>query len=162
VAALIDGWFFSHAGNSNGMTESALAQTFEALFKDNGTGGGRIRFDDPFLIGANSILEAQTWWRGSAASASSASAIDADLAALPAAHFVFGHDPGAIDFPDDPQGNRARGQMVMRYDGRLFLIDMGMSSAVGYSDGGLLRIVRGNPEQATLITPDGASTVLWP
>jgi hypothetical protein len=161
VAALIDGWFFSHAGHSNGMSEAALTQTFQALFKDAGTNGGRIRFDDRFLIGANSLLEAQTWWRGSPG-VSSAATIDADLAALPAAHIVFGHDPGDIDFPDDPQGSRARGQMVARYDGRLFLIDVGMSSAVGYSAGALLRILRGNPDQATMVLPDGTSKSLWP
>jgi Calcineurin-like phosphoesterase len=161
VAALIGGWFFCHAGHSNGLSATAMADTFRKIFDTVEPAGGKTRFDDPFLVGANSLLEAQLWWRGNGATTSVAT-IDADLTALPAAHAVFGHDPGAIDFGDDPHGSRSRGEMVTRYDGRLFLIDVGMSSAVGYSAGALLRIVRGNAEQTSAVFSDGTSQILWP
>jgi hypothetical protein len=39
---------------------------------------------------------------------------------------------------------------------------VGMSSAVGYSAGALLRIVRGNAEQTSAVFSDGTSQILWP
>lgn len=152
IAALVDGWFFSHAGNANDMSAQAIGQQFEQLF-DAGS------FSDSFLIGTNSVLEARQWWAGTGAS--STSVIDGDLAALPAKHVVFGHQPGSINFPDDPAGTRQAGEMAMRYSGRLFLIDVGMSYAVGDSSGALLRIVRGATTTATAVFPDGTTTPLW-
>jgi hypothetical protein len=75
---------------------------------------------------------------------------------------VFGHEPGDAPFSDDPQGDRPKGKIVQRYDGRIFMVDVGMSYAVGYSDGAALQIVRGNPDRATILTVDGQSTYLWP
>src|SRR4029077_7678469 len=94
--------------------------------------------------------------------ATATSKIDFNLAVLPASHVVFGHDPGAIAFPDDPQGSRAEGEMAMRYGGRLFLVDVGMSYAVGYSSGALLRITPGPPGTATTVFSDGTTRALWP
>ena len=159
VAALIDGWFFCHAGNSGGISAVEIEQRFERLFGIAGPPDAPVGFRDPFLLAPDSLLEAQTWWR---LGTNATTAIDANLVGLPAQHIVFGHDPGGIDFPDDPQGNRDKGQLVMRYDGRIFLIDVGMSSAVGYSDGALLRIIRGNPDRATAVHADGTSQNLWP
>jgi hypothetical protein len=157
VAAIVDKWFFSHGGNTRGMGLDELATAYQATF----TAEGKPQFDDPFLVGDNSLLEAQTWWFGSGA-ATSASNLDFDLAALPASHFVFGHDPGAVPFPDDPAGDRAAGEMVARYGGRLFMIDVGMSYAVGYSSGSLLRIAHGASDAATQILADGTTQALWP
>lgn len=157
VAALIDGWFFSHAGNTQGASSGEIATRYEGLFDDRGI----PRFDVPFLVGNESLLEAQSWWFGSGASGSVTN-LDFDLAALPAQHLVFGHDPGAILFPDDPGGDRAAGQMVARYGGRIFLVDVGMSYAVGSSSGSLLRITRGATETATEVRVDGTIRPLWP
>jgi hypothetical protein len=157
LAASIDGWFFSHAGNTQGASAGELAMQYQALFDDQ----GRPRFDTPVLIGEDSLLEAQSWWFGSGANGSVTN-LDFDLAAVPARHLVFGHDPGAIAFPDDPAGDRAPGQMVARYGGRIFLIDVGMSYAVGDSSGSLLRIVRQPTETATEIFADGTARPLWP
>lgn len=160
LAALIDGWFFVHGGNSGGMTATAIAQTFQRLV-DTPAPSGRPPYDDPFLVGPSSMLEQQLWWR--VAGTTATMIIDVNLAALPARHIVFGHDPGNIDFPDDPQGNRKQGQMVTRFDGRIFLIDVGLSSAVGYSNGALLRIERSAAaEQVTTLFADGTSAPLWP
>lgn len=157
VAALIDGWFFSHAGNTQGASSGEIATRYQELFDDRGA----PKFDVPFLVGGDSLLEAESWWFGSGANGSVTN-LDFDLAALPAQHLVFGHDPGAIMFPDDPGGDRAAGQMVARYGGRIFLVDVGMSYAVGLSSGSLLRITRGGTEVATEVLGDGTVLPLWP
>jgi hypothetical protein len=52
--------------------------------------------------------------------------------------------------------------MVARYGGRIFLVDVGMSYAVGASNGSLLRITRGATETATEVLGDGTLLPLWP
>jgi Calcineurin-like phosphoesterase len=151
LAAVVDEWFFSHAGNAGGKTVPQLAAQFQSLFVQNA-------FADPFFVGADSILEAREWWN---ASSSATQTIDQDLGALGVKHIVFGHSPTKISFPDDPQGDRAKGTMAMRYAGRLFLIDTGMSYAVAYSTGSLLRIARGATTTATAVHRDGTPETLW-
>jgi hypothetical protein len=153
VAAVIDGWFFSHAGNTKGRSLGELADGFKACWKSN----GNPDFDCPFLLADDSLLESQEWWDNKDA----LSTVEFNLAVLPAEHLVFGHDPGDLGFPGDPQGERKAGTMAMRYDGRLFLVDVGMSYAVGYSSGAMLRITR-NPDKATAFYPDGTARDLWP
>ena len=92
LAALIDGWFFSHAGNSAGESAPVLTRLFQQIV-DTPPRPGRSRFDDPFLVGPSSILEQQLWWTAGKGGSSTA-VIDVNLAALPALHTVFGHDPG--------------------------------------------------------------------
>jgi diadenosine tetraphosphatase ApaH/serine/threonine PP2A family protein phosphatase len=168
VAALIDDWFFCHAGDSNGDSAAAIGRKFRTAVE------GPAGYGDDYLVGMGSLLEANAWWQSSLAdsladaSASAASGVgrvDENLGALPAAHIAFGHDPGALDFPGDPLGARVKGELVARYDGRLFPIDVGMSYAVGYSDGALLRISRGAgsaPTSTTVVRRDGTTTSLWP
>jgi hypothetical protein len=159
VAALIDGWFFCHAGNSDGDSVATIDKKFRKLFEQPASAsGGLSGFDDSYLTGSKSLLEATLWWQKGS---SSTATIDASLAALPAQHIVFGHDPGEIEFPDDPDGKRKAGKMVTRYDARIFLIDVGMSYAIGYSDGSLLKILRGSVDLAAVIERDGTSTPLW-
>lgn len=161
LAALIDGWFFSHAGNSARESATVLAQLFQKVV-DTPPVPGRSRFNDPFLVGPSSLLEQQLWWTAGKG-ASATAVIDVNLAALPALHTVFGHDPGMIDFPDDPQGTRPQGKLVTRYGGRIFLIDVGMSYAIGYSHGEMLRISRENgTDQASVLLPDATPRPLWP
>jgi hypothetical protein len=161
VAALIDGWFFCHAGTHAKISLSTLDLKFRALFDTSVTGeGGRVGFGMPFLTGNDSLLEATEWWKDG--TGDPRATIDASLGALPATHVVFGHDPGALEFPGDPAGDRMKGQMVSRYEGRLFPIDVGMSYAVGYSAGALLRITPGPPERVVVVSPDGELTALWP
>lgn len=151
LAALVDGWFFSHGGSTGGRTAAGMGATFQSKFDSNA-------WSDPFLIDDSSVLEAQEWW---ASGPSGTQIIDHNLVALPAAHLVFGHDPGKVSFSDDPEGTRKEGEMVMRYEGRLFMIDTGMSDAVGYSQGALLRIRRGSPTTATAVHADGSTKLLW-
>jgi hypothetical protein len=154
IAAVVDGWFFSHAGNSGGMSLGELDSGYRDCFNADGTPD----FDRAFLLGDHSLLEASAWWtKGGTAT----STIDFNLAVLPAEHLVFGHEPGTLAFADDPAGDRQPGEMAMRYDGRLFLVDVGMSYAVGFSSGALLRITRA-PDSATAVYPDGTVQKLWP
>lgn len=158
VAALIDGWFFCHGGNSGGLSAQEIAHAYEATFDAD----GNANFDDPFLVGDDSLLEASGWWGPpGTATGTATSKLDYNLAVLPADHLVFGHDPGELDFPGDPAGRRTPGEMAMRYGGRLFLIDVGMSYAVGYSDGALLRITRA-PDSVTAVLANGTTRTLWP
>jgi len=173
AAALIDDWFFCHAGDSNGDSAAAIGRKFRAAVE------GAAGYGDDFLVGMGSLLEANAWWQGGLApgadappggDAAAVGRVDENLSALPAAHIAFGHDPGALDFPGDVLGARAKGELAARYDGRLFAIDVGMSYAVGYSDGALLRITRGvgstpssaTPTSTTIVRRDGTTTPLWP
>ena len=144
IAALVDGWFFSHAGNPQGMSAAQIAAKFMAVV-DAGS------FTDPFLLDPNSIIEARTWWPSSGTNAF----LDGYLSALPARHIVFGHSPPTFASP--PSGN-----LEMHFAGRLTLIDVGMSSAVNDSHGKLLRVTEPGTasEVATMISPSGAATSL--
>jgi hypothetical protein len=154
VAALVDDWFFCHAGDSDGRSAVAIANKLVAAVD------GPLGYGDDFLVGMGSLLEANAWWQQPAGAVAT---LDAYLAALPARHIVLGHDPSALDFADDPRGARARGELAARYDGRLFLIDVGMSYAVGYSPGALLRVTRGATATiAAALFADGTTAPLWP
>jgi hypothetical protein len=150
VAALIDDWFFCHSGDNDGDSAAAIGKKFRDAVE------GAAGYGDSYLVGSGSILEANSWWLGKA---SSLAAVDDNLGAVPAHHAVFGHDPGALQFPDDPAGDRAKGTLAARYGGRLFAIDAGMSYAVGYSDGALLRVAGAT---ASAVASDGTTRPLWP
>lgn len=144
IAALVDGWFFSHAGNSQGESLDQIASQYTNVV-NAGTWG------DPFLVDTNSILEAKSWWPGSGTK----SFLDGYLAALPARHIVFGHSPPTFHSP--PTGN-----IEVHFEGRLMLIDVGMSSAVNDSTGKLLRVdAPGTPaETVEMIDPSNHATAL--
>ena len=139
VAAKVNGWFFAHGGNTAGQSITALGQQFRTSVDANDWGA-------PFVIGDNSILEAQKWWKKQGT-------VEADLAALHARHIVFGHDPGAFDQPS---------RIATAMAGRLFRIDVGMSPAVNYSPGALLIIHRVSAtEQASSLDASGHQTMIW-
>jgi hypothetical protein len=153
VAALIDDWFFCHAGDSEGRTATSIAKKFRTAVE------GPAGYGDDFLIGMGSLLEANDWWQQPEGAVAT---LDAYLTALPAKHIVAGHDPGALEFPDDALGKRKEGELAARYDGRLFLIDVGMSYAVGDSKGALLRVTRTPTPAAFTVFIDGTMGSLWP
>jgi hypothetical protein len=138
LAAKVNGWFFCHAGDSGGQTVPQLADSFRQA-ADTG------KWSSHFLIGRNSILEAEKWWRDGAA-------IDRDLAGVKAAHIVFGHDPGAFQ----------KGVIEEKFEGRIFRIDVGMTPSVNYSQGALLLIDRqGGTDVATSLDAGGTRKELW-
>jgi hypothetical protein len=143
LAARVNDWFFSHAGNTSGKTIGELAESFQ---KDVNQG----QWGSDFLIGDDSLLESEKWWKRKG---NPAKLLDGYLSALNVRHIVFGHDPGA--FHD-------KGKIGQEEDGRIFLIDVGMSPAIDYSKGALLLIetARGTV-QATTLDADGAKNDLW-
>jgi hypothetical protein len=137
MAARVNNWFFAHGGSTSGMSLGQIGDHFRAVV-DSG------RWKNPFLIGDDSLLEARKWWKGDAD--------DKDLAALPAAHIVFGHDPGAF---------RDKGTIQTK-GGRLFLIDVGMTPEFDYSKGALLFIDRKDGQDvATSMDAAGARHEVW-
>lgn len=137
LAARVNSWFFAHGGSTSAMSLAQLDQSFRGVV-DSGV------WKNPFLVGDDSLLEARKWWRDGA---------DArDLAALPAAHIVFGHDPGAF---------KDKGTIQTR-EGRIFLIDVGMTRAFDYSMGALLLIDRqGGTDVATSLDAAGTRREVW-
>jgi hypothetical protein len=136
LAARVNAWFFAHAGDTGQQSREQLSAKFR----------GVVDHDDwksPFLVGDDSILESDKWWRHP-------DAVDRDLAALQVKHIVFGHDP------------LRSGQIEQRYDGKMFRIDVGMTPSFNYSKGALLLVDRqGGTEVATSLDADGKRQELW-
>jgi len=137
MAARVNSWFFAHGGSTSGMSLAQIGDHFRAVV-DSG------KWKNPFLIGDDSLLEARKWWKGDTD--------DKDLAALPAAHIVFGHDPGAF---------KDKGTIQTK-GGRLFLIDVGMTPDFDYSKGALLLIDRKDGQDvATSLDASGTRKEVW-
>ncbi len=131
--------FFAHSGNSQGRSVAEIEQALRAAVR------AHDNYDDPELVGSDSILEARDWYGDDdAVPKSYASALGADL-------IVFGHDPKALG----PRGAIARRGSVVR-------IDCGMSPAVDDSQGALLHARIAVDGTATLesIAADGAKQPL--
>lgn len=74
---------------------------------------------------------------------------------------AFGHDPNPESFPCDPAGQRYSGTITSRYDGRIFMLDAGMSSPK-YSDGFVLRVLTAKGQvKASSIYPNGTVVDMW-
>jgi hypothetical protein len=115
-------WFFSHAGRTGARSLEELGAAIEADVRAN-------KFAAAEATGPDSVLEATLWWE----TTDPVATVEPMLAALPAKHLVFGHDPGAI------ANHGSLGELV---GGRIFPVDVGMSPAVNYSLGALLLIER--------------------
>ena len=140
LGARVGDWFFSHAGQTHGRSWAELGQAL----RDGLAAGDYL---DPELVGADSLLEARSWWQASNGLAAR------DAAALGVGHLVFGHTPDALG----PRGSIATGEA-----GVLMRIDTGMSPAVDDSQGALLEIVHtGGDEVATELRADGTTTPVW-
>lgn len=143
LAARINDWFFAHAGNTSGKSIAELAEKFRHEV-DQGDWGSH------FLIGDDSLLEAEKWWKHDG---QSVRLLDDYLTALNARHIVFGHDPGAF---------HNKGEIGAEEDGRIFLIDVGMSPAIDYSKGALLLInTSGSEAIATSLDANGRRNQVW-
>ena len=157
-ASRVNGWFFAHAGSTKGRTMTQLIDDLENGFEKDG-------YDAKVLLGNKGLLEARMkppWWEkdGDKPLKSVARLLEhAD--ALGVKHIVFGHQPGTYEFNDGT--SRKKGTMFTKFDGLVFLIDTGMSRAVGHSKGALLRIEQeGGRETATAVFANGTQTRLWP
>ena len=151
-------WFFSHAGNTQGRSITALSLDLEAGVDKNG-------FSSRQLIGADSLLEARLGEKGEGGRPwveqgpkhDARALLQSYTAALGVKHIVQGHQHAAIAFADGVR--RKKGQMFQR-DGMLFLVDTGMSEGVGDSEGAVL-LIRQRSEEAIAICADGSRTRLW-
>ncbi|AKU96084.1 putative serine/threonine phosphatase [Labilithrix luteola] len=142
IGARVGKWFFSHAGNTKGRTLSALDAALRAALD------AHSNYDDPELVGVDSILEARDWY-------TNPTTAPANAKALGVSHIVFGHQPSALG----PKGAIATAQ-----SGALFRIDCGMSPLVNDSTGCILRIrhLDANTEVADgLDATGGAPITLW-
>ena len=154
-ASRANDWFFAHAGSTKGRTFTQLVADLQSGFDSDG-------YKATVLVGNKGLLEARMnpapWWQkdGDKPDQSIARLLGyAD--ALGVKHIVFGHQPGTYTFNDG--SIREKGTMFQNFHGLVFLIDMGMSKGVGYSNGGVLRITSSN---ATAMYPDGTTKQLWP
>ena len=143
VAARVGDWFFSHGGNTGGLSIAALSRAIQ---------GGSYK-----LLDSNSILDARVGVQGNwfSEQGGERQTLATYAAALGVRHMVQGHQHGAAQFQDGVK--RAAGEMFQRW-GLLFFIDVGMSRGVGDSQGALLRITA---HDADAVCPDGRQTVLW-
>jgi hypothetical protein len=143
LGARVNRWFFAHGGDSAGRTMAEWTQIYRNAV-DKGDWGSST------LLGQNSILVDQKWWRDGAR-------VDSNLKALGVDHIVFGHDPGASLPNKSP-----RGIIRPRAEGRVFPIDVGMSPAVDLSLGALLLVDQEGPlEIATEFTAEGNRNEIW-
>jgi hypothetical protein len=157
-AARVNDWFFAHAGNTHGKTIPQLRAALEQDVTANG-------FQAPVLQAKDSLLEARLhpglWWQKEGETSQQGQArLAGYVKALGVNHLVIGHQPGKVEFGDGLV--RKKGQMYQAYDGLLFLIDVGMSRAVGDSDGAVLHIHTGKTPRATAVYPTAKAKQLWP
>ena len=157
-ASRVNGWFFSHAGSTEGRTVGELTADLQTGFDKDG-------YATAVLLGDTGLLEARMkppWWEESGDNPSeSVARLRADADALGVKHIVFGHQPGSYLFNDGSR--RKKGTLFANFSGLVMLIDMGMSRGVNYSKGALLRIARDNGnESATVLFAEGSQQHLWP
>ena len=148
-AARVNDWFFAHAGNTNAKnpakaTRPRSLEDLRSFLQDDVTSNG---YGAKALSGSESLLEAKLdkpWWQEKGDSGKqSGDRLKSYVTALGTSshrvrHLVIGHQPGNVTFNGDQP--RSQGVMVNRYLGLIFLIDCGMSKAVDYSTGALMRI----------------------
>lgn len=80
LAARVNDWFFAHAGNTSGKTMDELAEKFRHEVD-------QWRWGSHFLIGDDSLLEAEKWWKHNGPPAR---LLDDCRKALDAKHIVLG------------------------------------------------------------------------
>ena len=155
-AASVSGWFFAHAGKTDGRTIAKLSSDLQAGVDASGFGA-------PVLSAADSLLEAKLsssapqWWD---ATGDAQALLAAWTSALGVKHLVMGHQPGSVGFADSSK--RAADQMMQKYGGLLFLVDTGLSVGADGTGGAFLHVR--NPgaaaESFERVLPSGAASAL--
>jgi len=118
--ARVGGWFFSHAGDTQGRTIAVLEATLEAAVNSHAD------YNDPEIVGTTSILESRSWYSNAGTAAHNATALGVK-------HITFGHDPSALG---------SKGMIAVSPDNTLVRIDCGMSPGVDDSSGMILRVTQ--------------------
>jgi len=163
LAAKVNDWFFAHAGFTRGRTLKQLRSELQEGIDGHG-------YDAAMVPPLDALLEARLhpmpWWeKESENAAASRGRLAAYVKALGVNHLVVGHQPGKVRFSD--QTVRKKGEVYQKFDGLIFLIDVGMSRGIddtgnGYSHGVLLRIRSGRNARVTALFPNAPSRQLWP
>lgn len=154
----INDWFFAHAGSTQGMTLTTLSREIADSVNETGFGA-------KVLVGERGLLEARLkpipWWeREHDTPSDSESRLRGYADALGVKHLVMGHQPGKAVFSDGRR--RKAGEMLQKFDGLIFLIDVGMSEAIDKSKGAALVIERKRDcESATVVDANGREERLW-
>src|SRR5258708_4081131 len=105
--------------------------------------GDRNKWGAGIIMGLDSLIESRKWWLQEECSPC---LIEVYLRALDVNHIVFGHDPTAFSRP---------GEIGQEEDGRIFLIDVGMTPVKDFSPGALLIIeTRGSEAVASSFGAD--------
>ena len=156
LAARVNDWFFAHAGNTDARTLGELRQAIETEVTTNG-------YTAEVLLGKKGLLEArlkpQPWWeKESDKPGQGIARLRRNVEALGVKHLVVGHQPGDVTFADGTK--HKKGTIYQSQDGLIFLIDVGMSSAVDYSHGILLHIQGTKNPSLEIIYPGGKRTKL--
>jgi hypothetical protein len=151
LGARVNDWFFAHAGNSDGRTLVALRQAIETEVTANG-------FTAEVLLGKKGLLEARLkprpWWEKETDKPDDGiERLRRNVQALGVNHLVVGHQPGDVTFANGTK--HKKGTIYQSQDGLIYLIDVGMSSAVDYSHGMLLHIQGTNNPRIEIIYPGG-------
>lgn len=148
VGARVNDSFFSHAGNTHGMSAAQLKEAVASEVTRDG-------FAAPILQDPDSILQArmhpQQWWEAEGG----IKALDRNLAALGVKRIVLGHQPGKITFSDGSM--RKADTMFADPAGRFVLIDIGMSRGV---DGTTPAVLKIHGSELREINADGTSSAL--
>ncbi len=157
VGVRVNDWFFAHAGNTQGLSLKKLAETIETDVSKKG-------YKVNVLLGDKGLLEArlniQPWWETKEDPGNGENHLRGYLDTLGVKHLVIGHQPGKIQFEDGT--TRKKGVPYQKFNGLIFLNDVGMSEAVDNSHGALLHVLTGKKSRAEVIYPDQAISTLWP
>ena len=171
IAARVNDWFFSHAGNTATCSDTHCGDgcSIAKIASDIEKGFAKKGFGTDELIGDHSILEARLshkgprglpWFYAGSEKSDPRDVLTRYAKALGVCHIVQGHQPGAVKFPHHVERNPE--ELFQRY-GLLFLIDGGMSHGIedSKSVGGALHITAAEGGKATAICPKGPPTELW-
>ena len=140
----VNDWFFAHAGNTRGRNLKQLDVELREGIDMRG-------FDDSLVPALEGLVESRlhptVWWQKAGEPPADSKARLASYAkAMGVNHFVLGHQPGKVTFPDKTM--RRKGEIFQAHDGLVFLIDVGMCRALdnagqGYSSGSAAAHQRG-------------------
>jgi calcineurin-like phosphoesterase family protein len=173
IAARVNDWFFSHAGNTGGKTIEDIGKLGIHRLANDGNSIVEARLNKkgpsglPWFYAGNCDTDPKTLLGDYAARLKTTEP--------KVKHLVQGHQYGNVNFYAKKTAcskkhrkkdvKRDDGQFFQRY-GLLFLIDTGMSIGIkdsSQSGGGALRITgSGSDKKASVICPNGDQTPLWP
>jgi hypothetical protein len=158
LAARVNDWFFAHAGDTQGLSIKELSSAISKEASEKG-------YDTELLLGKKGLLEARLhkrpWWeKKDDTPGKSEARLRRYVEALGVKHLVIGHQPGNVTFADG--SSRTRGTLVQKFNGLIFLIDVGMSEAIDYSRGALLQIHGGEKPRAVVVFPEKDPEAIWP